>query len=203
MAANDASAAAPVAPDRYTSVAVALHWVIALLILGQLAGGVYMSNLPESAADVKFATFQAHKSFGITILLLSLLRLGWRLTHKAPPPPADAPRWQTMAAQITHVAFYGLMIGVPLGGWAVVSASPLGDSVPTYLFGVIPWPHLPFFSGVDDREALAGALAGAHGVFAFAIVGLLVLHIGAALKHHFVDRDDVLARMIPFLKSRG
>ena len=94
-----------------------------------------------------------------------------------------------------------MLFAIPLAGWATVSASPL--NLPTFLFGVVPWPHLPFFDGAADRKALAESLANVHEFLAFTMVGLLFLHIGAALKHHLIDRDDVLARMTPFIKPRG
>ncbi len=188
--------------DRYTTVAIALHWVIAVMIIMQIIGGLTMTGLPDGSSE-KFEFYQLHKSFGLTVLLLSLVRLGWRLTHPAPALPDGMAGWERIAARFTHVAFYALMIGVPLGGWAVVSASPFADSVPTYIFGVIPWPHLPFFSGVEDRGALTEQLAGAHEFFALTIAALLVLHIGAALKHHFISRDGVLARMAPVIRQRS
>jgi len=188
---------------RYTNVAIGLHWLMAALILGQIAGGFYMHNLPDSAGNLKFSLYQWHKSFGVTILFLALLRLGWRLTHKTPSLPAAMPEWQRMLARVNHIGFYVLMIGAPLGGWAIVSASPFADSVPTYLFGVIPWPHLPFFSGVEDREALADQIAEMHELAAFAILGLFALHVGAALKHHFADKDDILWRMAPIFRPRS
>ncbi|MBI1392259.1 MAG: cytochrome b [Alphaproteobacteria bacterium] len=196
---NKANAAAE--RPGYAGVAIALHWIIAAMILGQIAGGFYMHNLPDG--NQKFELYQLHKSTGITILLLSLVRLGWRLTHPAPPLPGGMPDWQRLLARGTHIGFYALMIGVPLGGWAIVSASPLAPSVPTYLFGAIPWPHLPFFDGVEDRKATAEAIAEMHELGAFSILGLFALHVAAALKHHFKDKDGVLARMLPFLKRAG
>lgn len=183
---------------RYTRVAITLHWLIAFLILGQIAGGLYMHNLPNTAEN-KFALYQLHKSFGITVLLLSLARLGWRLTHAAPPAPNTMPDWQKLGARVSHIGFYVLMIGTPLLGWAMVSASPWG--IPTKLFGAIPWPHLPVFSTLENKEPVEEILKEMHEVAAFAIIGLLVLHIAAALKHQFADKDGVLARMLPFLKG--
>lgn len=185
---------------RYTGVAIALHWLIALLALSQFAGGLYVDSLERGAQ--KFALIQLHKSFGVTLLLLTLVRLGWRLAHPAPPLPTSMPASQRMIAHATHIAFYALLIGIPLVGWALVSASPFADSVQTYLFGVVHWPHLPFFAGAADREALSGRIEETHKLLAFLMIGLVVLHVGAALKHHFVDRDDVLARMAPFLNRR-
>jgi cytochrome b561 len=177
---------------RYSAVAKLLHWAIALLILGQIAGGLYMHNLPNSA-DMKFELYQLHKSFGLTILALSLFRLFWRLTHKGPPLPRALPDWERILARVTHVGFYVLMIGVPLVGWAMVSASPL--RIPTKLFFVIPVPDLPLPRSRD----LAEILAETHEYAAFTILGLLALHVAGGLKHHFVDRNGILARMVPGL----
>lgn len=189
--------------NRYTSVAIALHWLIALLVIGQLAGGLYMHDLPKERADLKFELYQWHKSFGVTILALTLVRLGWRLTHPAPPLPATMPRWEKIAARISHFGFYVLLIVLPLIGWLVVSSSPLANSVQTYLFGVIHWPHLPFFEGVENRRDLSRNFAELHKYVAFGIIGLIALHVGAALKHQFFNRDIVLSHMLPFLKARG
>lgn len=186
------------ARDRYTSVAIALHWTIALVVIGQIAGGLYIEGLPKSADAEKFQLIQLHKSFGVTILLLTLVRLGWRLTHKPPSLPAAMPGWQKSIARGVHVLFYALLIGVPLGGWALVSASPLAESVQTYLFGVVPWPHLPFFGGVEDRRGLAHDIAEMHELGAKLMLALVVLHVGAALKHRLMDRDGVLESMLPF-----
>ncbi len=182
--------------ERYATIAIILHWVIALMIIGQIAGGIYMHNLP--ATSLKFELYQWHKSFGITILLLSFARLAWRLSHKPPPLPANMPDWERLAARATHIGFYVLMIGMPLAGWMMVSASP--KDVPTVLFDVIPWPHLP---GVPRSEGAEDLFAEIHKILAFMTVGLLVLHIAAALKHHFVNKDDVLAGMLPLVKKRG
>ena len=177
---------------RYTSVAVAFHWAIAVLILGNIAGGIFMHNLPN-ASPIKFDLYQLHKSFGLSILILTLFRLGWRVAHKAPPLPAATPGWQRLGARAAHWAFYGLMLIIPLTGWAMVSVSPL--DIPTHFFGVIPVPHLPFFGGVADPAAMEDLFAEVHEYLAFALLGLFVLHVGAALKHHFVDKDGVLQSM--------
>jgi cytochrome b561 len=186
--------------SRYSTVAIVLHWTIALLIVGQLAGGLFMVRLPNEQAALKFQIFQLHKSFGITILVLSLFRLGWRLTHRPPPLPAAMPAWERLAARGVHIAFYVLLIAVPLAGWAYVSVAPL--NVPTVLFGLVPLPHLPFAVAGAEREALAESLAGLHEALAFTMAGLLVLHIAAALKHHFVNKDGVLAHMLPMAAKR-
>lgn len=184
--------------DRYSRGAIVLHWLIALLIVGQIAGGFYMEALPDSDAAAKFRFFQLHKSFGLTILALSLVRLGWRLTHRPPALPAGMAGWERIAARATHAGFYALMIGAPLIGWAYVSVAPF--NVPTVVFGVLPWPHLPLGG---TNAALAETLSGLHGAAAWGFIGLLALHVGAALKHHFINRDDVLARMLPIVRRRS
>ncbi|MEO1137210.1 MAG: cytochrome b/b6 domain-containing protein [Pseudomonadota bacterium] len=180
--------------ERYNSVAVVLHWAIAILIIGQIAGGFYMHNLPNSS-PIKFDLYQLHKSFGLSVLALSLARLGWRLAHRPPALPASVPGWQQLAARATHWAFYALMILTPLAGWAMVSVSPV--DIPTKLFGIIPVPHLPFFEGVSDREAAEESFKERHEFLAKLIIGLLVLHVAAALKHVFVDKDGVMKSMTP------
>ena len=179
---------------RYSAIAVALHWAIALLIIGQIAGGFYMHNLPN-ASPVKYDLYQLHKSFGLSILVLTVFRLGWRLGHKVPPLPSATPPWQRFGARAAHWGFYALMLLIPLSGWAMVSVSPL--DIPTVWFGMIPVPHLPFFGGVADRAGAEEFLIEVHELLAFAMIGLLVLHVGAALKHRLVDRDEVLQSMAP------
>jgi cytochrome b561/polyisoprenoid-binding protein YceI len=186
------------ASERYTPVAAILHWTIAALIIGQIAGGLYMHGLPN-ASPIKFDLYQLHKSFGLTILVLSLARLGWRLTHKPPALPAAMPAWEKFAARAVHWAFYTLLILTPLAGWAIVSVSP--TEIPTKWFGLIPVPHLPFFGGETSRD-LEEMMGERHETLAFAILFLLALHVGAALKHHFINKDSVLRSMIPERKRQ-
>ncbi|MGE0407968.1 MAG: cytochrome b [Amphiplicatus sp.] len=186
--------------DRYSTVAIALHWTIAILLIGQLAGGLYMVDLPKEEAPLKVQLFQLHKSFGVLILLLTMLRLIWRLTHKPPALPEAMAGWEKFAARATHIGFYILLIAIPLLGWAYVSAAPL--RVPTVLFGVIPFPHMPFFEGLADRKEVAEIFEESHEIAAKLVILLLLLHVAAALKHQFVNRDDVLARMLPFIRKR-
>lgn len=174
--------------ERYTSVAVALHWAIALLILGQIAGGFYMHDLPNSS-PIKFDLYQLHKSFGLSILLLSFARLGWRLGHRPPALPSAMPAWEKVAARAVHWGFYALMIATPLAGWAIVSVSP--TDIPTKYFGFIPVPHLPLAGG-ENAEDFFGEV---HEIFAYSILFLFALHVGAALKHRFFDKDGVFRSM--------
>ena len=189
------SGAAPAAAgERYGDIAVGFHWLIALLIVGLLAIGKYMSGLAPDD-PMRFALTQWHKSFGIAVLILSVLRLAWRFTHRPPPEPASVPPWQKKAAHLAHVGLYALLFAVPITGWIMVSASPL--DVDTLLFDVIPWPHLPPFPELANREAIAESFEGYHELAGNLMILLLLAHVGAALKHHFVDKDTVLVRMLP------
>lgn len=176
--------------DRYSKVSILLHWTIAALILTNVWFGWQMS---EAKGLEKFQLFQTHKSIGLTVLLLSLARLGWRIANPAPPLPAHMARWEKLLARATHVALYVLMIGVPMFGWATVSSSPL--NIPTELWGVVPWPHLP----LPHAKALSDQLGEVHETLVLATFGVLALHVAGALKHQFVDRDEVLWRMLPIV----
>ena len=175
----------PPPADRYTRTAVALHWLLALGLFTAFSVGVYMSDLPFSPQRLKL--FSYHKWAGITILALSALRLAWRLTHR---PPADVPMpaWQRTASHATHIALYALFFAIPLVGWAYSSAA----GFPVVLYGI--WPLPDFVS--PDKE-LARLIKPWHAYLAFTLAGLVALHVAAALKHQFVDRDGLLARMRP------
>ena len=185
--------------DRYTTVAIILHWLIALCIIALLVMGVWMTNYAHGFTQ--FQLFQLHKSVGITVLALSLARLGWRLAHPAPPLPADMPRWEKFAARFTHVLFYVLMIFMPLSGWAIVSTASM--NLPTVLYGIIPLPHLPGLDGLPDKHAANHLFATAHYLEAWLMAGLLALHVGAACMHQFIRRDVVVHHMLPFVKPRS
>lgn len=194
------------ASERYTTVAIALHWAIAVSIVGLIASGVWMVDAikrPETRA-IAFETYQIHKSFGLTVLVLSLLRLLWRLTHRAPPLPEGLSAVERFGAKATHLLFYVLMLGMPLAGWAMVSASKFG--LPTIVFGLFEWPHIAWISGiaeVETKAAVEAAFKTGHKYAGYLLAALLLLHVGAALKHHFVNKDGVLARMVPGLRPRG
>ncbi len=178
--------------QRYGTVAMTLHWLIAAAIIGMLAVGKYMHGLPDSDAD-KFALYQLHKSFGITILALTLVRIAWRLMHPAPPLPATMPLWERWAAHGSHFLLYALMLGLPLSGWLRVSTDRLG--IPTLWFGLFEVPHFPLVS-----DTLTHWMHEAHELMGNGLILLLIIHVGAALKHHFWDRDNVLKRMLPFTR---
>ena len=172
-------------PTRYDPIAITFHWLLALAIVGSFCVGLYMSDLPMSPARLKL--FNWHKWAGITILALSAMRLLWRLAHR-PPVDVPMPLWQRRAAHATHIVLYGLFFIVPLAGWAYSSAA----GFPVVVFGVIP---LPDFVPVD--KALAEVLKSRHQMLAFALAAVVLLHIAAALKHQFLDRDGLLQRMWP------
>ncbi|MGB3795117.1 MAG: cytochrome b/b6 domain-containing protein [Alteraurantiacibacter sp.] len=168
--------------QRYSKVAITFHWLIALLLAGQIALGFTMSSDASGFADV-----QLHKSVGIVILVLSLLRLFWRISHKRPAPLEGGVFG--FLSKAVHVLFYVFMIGTPLTGWALVSSS--STDIPTMLFGVVSLPHLPLGTGVN------GAAHEAHELLAFMGIGLFVLHTAGALRHHFIVKDGLLSRMSP------
>ena len=187
--------------QTYSTVAMVLHWAIAVAIVGLIAAGTWMADairVPETQG-LAFSVYQWHKSLGLAVLVLSVLRLAWRFVKPPPPLPASMPGWERTLAGVSHTAFYVLMIGMPLLGWAMVSASPLG--LPTIVFGLFEWPHIPFLADLEDKKPVEDALKTAHMAGGYLLAGLLVLHVGAALKHHFVSRDDVLARMVPGVKA--
>jgi cytochrome b561/polyisoprenoid-binding protein YceI len=188
------------APLRYGDAAIIFHWLIAFLIIGLLAIGKYMTGLEEND-PVRFELTQLHKSFGICVLVLSILRLLWRFTHKPPPEPASLPRWQKHVSGLVHLGLYALMLALPITGWIMVSASPL--NLDTLLFGVIPWPHIPTFPDLPNKESIASAFHDYHEMASSVLIVLVLAHIGAALKHHFFDKDTILLRMLPNAGSAG
>lgn len=173
------------APSRYTRTAIALHWLLAFALIGSFGVGLYMTGLPLSPQRLKL--YNWHKWAGITILTLSALRLAWRLTHR-PPVDVAMPAWQQRAAHWTHRALYVLFFAVPLAGWAYSSAA----GFPIVVFGVLPLPDF-----VPADKALAEAIKPLHKILAFTMALIVLGHVAAALKHHFVDRDGLLARMWP------
>ncbi|GJD49665.1 Cytochrome b561 [Methylobacterium crusticola] len=187
-------------PRRYTTVAILLHWLIALGVLGMIGIGLAMTR-GGLAPMRQFQLYQWHKSLGITVLLLAVLRVAWRLLHRPPPLPAAMPRAERRAASAAHGLLYLLLLGLPLTGWAVVSASPF--NIPTVLYGLVPWPHLPVLSDLPNKAPVEAALKLVHGYGAWVLIGLLLLHLGAALRHHLVLRDDTLWRMLPLVPRPG
>ena len=177
-------------PQRYSTVAIVLHWLLALVIVAMFGVGVYMTDLPFSPLRLKL--YNWHKWAGIIILALTVLRLLWRVTHRPPALPRAIsqamPGWQMQAYHATHHVMYALFFAVPLVGWAYSSAA----GFPIVLFGQIPLPDL-----LAANKELAELIKPLHEMTAFALMALAGLHIAAAFKHHLVDRDGLLSRMLP------
>ena len=172
--------------QRYTGIAMSLHWLIATMILLSLGVGLYMVELKLSPA--KLQLYSWHKWAGVTIFALVLVRCVWRLTHTPPPLPSDLPRWQQLVAETTHYVLYALMIVIPLTGWLMSSAK----GFQTVYFGVLPIPDL-----LSKNKEWGEALNLVHRYLNYTMIAIITVHIGAAIKHHFIDKDDVLRRMLP------
>ena len=175
--------------NRYSAVSLALHWLLAALVAAQI-----MLITVHEAVEGTRVYIDLHKSVGLLILVLTLARIGWRVANPAIPLPAEMPRWEKAVARITHVLFYAVLLVMPLTGWLASSAG--GRAIEW--FGLFNWPLLPVGGG---REA-ARSYMGLHGIVVKLLYVLIFLHVAGALKHHFVDRDNVLHRMLPFIPRR-
>ena len=178
--------------SRYTIVAITLHWVMAGLLLFMIWLGWNM--------DENEVRFQLHKSIGILILFLTLVRVIWRAMNPPPPLPDDMPAYEKLASQLVHMAFYGLMVILPLAGWLLVSTSKF--KVPTVLFGSVSWPHLPT-PGFLRSDIGHVVLENIHSKGAWVLIVLLGLHVAGAVKHEFAAEDGVLKKMLPGLFGKS
>jgi cytochrome b561 len=179
----------PASAERYTPAAIAFHWILAALIIANIAFGLYTVDLPLSPQKLRY--FSWHKWTGVTIFLLAAARLLWRLSHPAPALPATMKPWERRAAHAAHILLYVLFFAAPLTGWLFSSAA----GFQTVYLGLLPIPDL-----LAKNEALADILKVTHHWVNYTLAAVIVLHSAAALKHHFVDRDEVLARMLPFVR---
>ena len=175
--------------NRYSAVSLTLHWLIAALVVTQ----VVLITIHEASEGTRLF-IGLHKSVGLSILVLTLGRIGWRIANPAIPLPSDQPRWQRLLARTNHVLFYVALLVIPMTGWLASSAS--GRAIEW--FGLFNWPLLPFGGGRETAKALMGV----HGLVVKGLYVLIALHVIAALKHHFVNRDNVLHRMIPLIPRR-
>lgn len=185
---------------HYSAVAILLHWLIAALIFTNIWYGWRMGQLKGLA---QYELFQLHKSIGVSVLILSVIRLGWRVMNPAPALPASMTRLERGVAGVTHWVLYGFMLILPLTGWVVVSASPY--NLPTLLFKTVPWPHLAFVHDLPmaTRKLIEDQVGDVHAWLAWSLLALAALHVAAAIKHLVWDRDDVAARILPILRRRG
>ena len=172
--------------SRYTWQAMLLHWLLAFLVIGMLCLGFWLGDVPKDTPARGFYV-SLHKSFGVLALLLVLLRLGWRATHRPPPLPSTMPRWQKLAASTTHGLLYLCILLQPLSGYLASVFSKNG----VRFFGI----ELPYW-GWDDKP-LRSFFGEIHGVVAIALVVLITIHVLAAMKHLLLDRDQVFRRMWP------
>lgn len=172
------------AARRYSMPAIALHWGVALLIFAAFPLGLYMVDLPLSPN--KLTLYSYHKWIGVTVFLLVVIRLSWRATHTPPPLPGRIAAWQRRASAVAHGALYALMVAIPLSGWLMSSAK----GFQTVWFGVLPLPDL-----LERNRELADLLARVHQSLNYILAALVILHVAAALKHHFVERRPFLQRM--------
>ena len=176
-------------PTRYSAVAQGFHWIIAALIVTQFTLGWVADDLPLGLH--KLAVLARHKSFGMTVLMLAVLRLLWRLGHRPPELPAGMTKVERLLAKGTHILIYVLLIVMPLSGWMMSSANNYSVS----WIGRFTWPDL-----IGKNEQAFDLLRITHRSLSWLLFAVATLHILAALKHHFWNRDDVLTRMLPFAK---
>ncbi|MBL8517556.1 MAG: cytochrome b [Betaproteobacteria bacterium] len=191
---------------RYSRTAITLHWLVALFIFAGFGLGLTMVDMSFSPQKLKFYSW--HKWIGLTIFALVAIRLVWRLTHPAPAMPASMPAWQRRAAHVSHLLMYVLFFAIPLSGWLFSSAK----GIQTVYLGLLPLPDLLTKDMGDIVLAAAEAekpftvselIRLFHKFMNYLLGALVLMHIAAALKHHFIDRDDILGRMLPWLKSRS
>jgi cytochrome b561 len=175
--------------NRYTTTAIIFHWLMALLIFIALAMGLYMVDLRISPDKLKLYAW--HKWIGVTVFVLAAFRLWWRL-YQAPPPDPDMPAWQQNAAKTTHYFFYALFFLIPISGWLFSSAK----GFQTVYLGIIPLPDL-----IDKNDEIAPIIKQVHLLAGYLLGGLMALHIAAALKHQFIDKDGLMNRMNPFKRG--
>ena len=184
------------AASRYTRTAMMLHWIIAILMICNVALGLSADSLPD---DWVRPAIDTHKSIGITVLGLVLLRILWRVSHRPPPLPAEFPSWERTGAHVAHFLLYLLMIGLPLSGWLHDSAWKDAATHPMRLFNLFPWPRIGYVMNLDPalKETLHNRFGALHTWLGYALYALFALHVGGALKHEWIDRKSVLKRMIP------
>lgn len=174
---------------RYGAVAIALHWLMALLLIGLVAMGLYMVSLPDAGYDAwKIVLILAHKQLGMLALLIAASRLFWRFANALPRLVDTLPDWQKVLARFVHLCFYGLMFALPVTGWLMSSAAGLSISV----LGLFTLPDL-----VGRNDLLFQTLIQVHAALAYGLIACMLAHIGAALRHHFVARDATLKKMLP------
>lgn len=185
-----------VAIQRYTRTAMALHWIVAALMLTNVALIWSADYVPD---DRVRGIIDTHKSIGITVLGLAILRVLWRSTHPAPPLPASYPGWERWGAHAAHGLLYLLIFCLPLSGWMHDSAWKGAATHPMLLFGLVPWPRLGFLLAIDpaDKDYWHDLLGAVHRSFGYVLYAMVGVHVAGALKHQWLDREPELQRMLP------
>lgn len=181
--------------QRYTKAAVILHWLIAALMIANVVLGLCAESLPENWIR---PTIDTHKSIGITVLGLALLRVLWRFSHRPPEIPRAYRPWERRASHLVHALLYLLMFALPLSGWLHDSAWKDAASHPMQLFGTVPWPRVGWVTGIADpafKERLHTLFGEWHTGFGYTLYVIFALHLAGALKHQFVDRHAEFQRM--------
>ncbi len=181
----------PTPARRYDPVAVCLHWAIGLLIIVMLFVGLTMGDYPQ---QYKFLAINLHKATGITILGLSIFRLVWRFMNPPPALPTGMPLWERAAAHLSHWALYAVILVMPLSGWLMVSAKP---KYPIMYFGLGEAPFIPMPANAELTKSIGGLAHETHELLGYGAIALIVIHFAAAMKHHVIDKDTVLTRMLP------
>ena len=177
---------------KYSGSTIALHWIIFALVCCGWALGQYVSGLPFSPQKLRYISW--HKWIGVTVFVFALGWLAWRIFRPPPPLPASISPWERRAAVVVYTLFYVLLLALPITGWLFSSAT----GVPTVWFGLVQLPDL-----LQRDKAVAAALRQIHESLNWTLLVLVIGHVSFALKHHFIDRNDVLARMLPLLKPRN
>ncbi|NKB47214.1 MAG: cytochrome b [Legionellales bacterium] len=173
--------------DRYGSISQGFHWLVAFLVIGMLIGGFFMGSIANDA--VRAQVYMLHKSTGLVVLFLMGLRILWVLGNVKPTTPPNTPLWERIAEHSVHGLLYLTLLGMPLSGWIMSTAA---NKSPT----LYQWFTLPF-PGIPVSETLAKIANSIHLTLAWIVIGLLIIHIAAAIKHHWMDQDNVLRRMLP------
>jgi cytochrome b561 len=178
--------------ERYGTVAIVLHWLMAVLLIALVALGLYMVSLPDVGFDTKkIRLVLYHKELGLLALILVMVRLAWRLTNALPELVETLPDWQQVVARFVHLAFYGLMFALPITGWLMSSAA----GIPVSVFGLLTLPDW-----VSQDDYLFQRFIEIHQWLGYALIVLIFIHAGAALRHHFLFKDDTLRKMLPSVR---
>lgn len=182
--------------QRYTTTAIVAHWLIAVLMIGNLLLGLLAEDLPDE--QIRFA-IDTHKSIGISVLGLVVLRILWRLGHKPPPFSAGMAAWERALAHLTHFGLYVFMLWMPLTGWLHDSAWKAAPEIPMRLFGLFEFPRVSWVMTQPDdtKEWLHGLFGEMHEIGGYVLIALILLHLAGALKHQFIDGEPEFRRMWP------